>query len=150
MQKSFFIARPFQSRVAFLIETNHLISTANQMTSFYMKSKTSLKWTNLEQIQHINQKENQLLKAKTRTLSMNVDLMSLMLTLIHYFPKLHFYNPWKYRKTLMFSDVLREYRNIILGRNGLSKYLITENLVFIYWKLKKWKQRPSRHLHIHS
>ena len=113
MQKSFFIASPFQSRVVFLIETNHLISTANQMTSFYMKSKTSLKWTNLEQIQHNKKKENQLLKAKkkTRTLSMNVDL-SLMLTLIHYFPKLHFYTPWKYRKTLMFSDVLREYRNI--------------------------------------
>ena len=94
MQKSLFIASPFQSRVVFLIETNHLISTANQMTSFYMKSKTSLKWTNLEQIQHINQKENQLLKAKkkTRTLSMNDDL-SLMLTLIHYFPKLHFYTP---------------------------------------------------------
>ena len=34
----------FQPSLAFYIETSHLIYTANQMTSFYMKCSTGLKW----------------------------------------------------------------------------------------------------------
>ena len=35
---------PFQPSVAFHIETSHLICCANQMTGFYMKRNTGLKW----------------------------------------------------------------------------------------------------------
>ena len=38
---------PFQLSVAFHIEICHLICTANQMTGFYVKCKTVLKWVNL-------------------------------------------------------------------------------------------------------
>ena len=34
----------FQSSVALHIEPNHLICNANQVTGFYMKGNTSLKW----------------------------------------------------------------------------------------------------------
>ena len=40
---------PFQPRVAFLIETSHLIYTANQMTGFYLEYDTGLKWIKLLQ-----------------------------------------------------------------------------------------------------
>ena len=36
----------FQIRVAFQIETNHLILTLNIMTGFYRKCNTGLKWVN--------------------------------------------------------------------------------------------------------
>ena len=39
---------PFQSSVAFHIETSHLICNANQMIGFFMKCKTGLKWVNLQ------------------------------------------------------------------------------------------------------
>ena len=35
---------PFRPSVAFYIETSYLICTANQMTGFYMKRNTGLKW----------------------------------------------------------------------------------------------------------
>ena len=35
---------PFHFSIAFHIETSHLICKANQMTGFYMKYKTGLKW----------------------------------------------------------------------------------------------------------
>ena len=41
-----FISNPFQPNVVFHIETGHLIYIANQMTSFYMKCNTGLKWVN--------------------------------------------------------------------------------------------------------
>ena len=34
----------FQPSIAFHIETSHLICSANQMTGFYMKCNTELKW----------------------------------------------------------------------------------------------------------
>ena len=37
---------PFQSSVAFHVETSHLICSTNQMTGFYMTSNTRLKWVN--------------------------------------------------------------------------------------------------------
>ena len=37
----------FQLSVAFHIETNHLIWTANQITGFYMKCNIRLKWPNI-------------------------------------------------------------------------------------------------------
>ena len=37
---------PLQSSVAFHIETSHLICIANQMTVFYIKCSTRLKWFN--------------------------------------------------------------------------------------------------------
>ena len=37
---------PAQSSVAFHIETSHLIYTANQVTGFYMKCNSGLKWVN--------------------------------------------------------------------------------------------------------
>ena len=37
----------FQSTVTFYIETSHLICIANQMTGFYMKCNTGMKWVNL-------------------------------------------------------------------------------------------------------
>ena len=36
----------FQSIAAFYIETSHLFSSAKQMTCFYMKCNTELKWIN--------------------------------------------------------------------------------------------------------
>ena len=51
METSFFVQyldkiglKPFQLRAAFHIETSHLICNAYQMTGFYMKSITGLKW----------------------------------------------------------------------------------------------------------
>ena len=38
---------PFQSNVAFHIETSHLICTTNQKTGFYLKYNTGLKWVKL-------------------------------------------------------------------------------------------------------
>ena len=38
---------PFQSTVAFHIETSRLFYRANQMVGFYMKRNTGLKWINL-------------------------------------------------------------------------------------------------------
>ena len=35
--------RPFQPSVAFHIETNHLFSSAKQVTGFYMKCNTGMK-----------------------------------------------------------------------------------------------------------
>ena len=35
---------PFQPNVVFLIETNHLFCSAKQMTGFYKKCNTGLKW----------------------------------------------------------------------------------------------------------
>ena len=35
---------PFQPSDAFHIDTSHLICTLNQMTGFYMKYNTGLKW----------------------------------------------------------------------------------------------------------
>ena len=37
----------FQSSIVFLIETNHLTCTANQITGFYMKCNTLLKCINI-------------------------------------------------------------------------------------------------------
>ena len=37
---------PFHPSVAFHMETSHLIFSANQMNSFYMKCSTELKWVN--------------------------------------------------------------------------------------------------------
>ena len=36
----------FQPSVAFLIETSHLFCRAKQITGFYMKRNTGLKWVN--------------------------------------------------------------------------------------------------------
>ena len=41
---------PFQPSVAFCIETSHLISFVNQMTSFYMESNTALKLVNQKNV----------------------------------------------------------------------------------------------------
>ena len=38
------IFNPFQPRVAFHIETSHLISSAKKMSVFYMKLNTEIKW----------------------------------------------------------------------------------------------------------
>ena len=38
---------PFQSIVAFHIETSHLICSANQMIDLYIKCNTGLKWVNV-------------------------------------------------------------------------------------------------------
>ena len=38
---------PFQPSAAFHIETSHLFCSAKQMTGFYMKRNTGLKWVNL-------------------------------------------------------------------------------------------------------
>ena len=38
--------QPFQPSVAFHIETSHLFCSAKQMTGFYMKHNTGLKWAN--------------------------------------------------------------------------------------------------------
>ena len=46
----FTFIKPFQPCVTFHIETSHLICTANQMTSFYMKCNTELKWVKLTYI----------------------------------------------------------------------------------------------------
>ena len=35
---------PFQHSVGIYIETSHLICTADQITGFYMKCNTGLKW----------------------------------------------------------------------------------------------------------
>ena len=42
----FHIINPIQPSVAFHIETRHLICSANQMTGFYMRCNTGLKWVN--------------------------------------------------------------------------------------------------------
>ena len=41
-----FIYNPFQPSVAFHIGTSHLFCSARQMTGFYMKRNTRLKWVN--------------------------------------------------------------------------------------------------------
>ena len=41
-----FTANPFQPSVAFHIETSHFFCRAKQMTSFYVKRNTGLKWGN--------------------------------------------------------------------------------------------------------
>ena len=38
------LRNPFQSSVAFHMETSHLICSANQITVFYVKRNTRLKW----------------------------------------------------------------------------------------------------------
>ena len=38
----------FSLLLRFQIETSHLICTANQLTGFYMKCNTGLKWVNLK------------------------------------------------------------------------------------------------------
>ena len=43
MQQNF---NPFQPSVAFHLETSRLTCTTNQMTGFYMKYNTGLKWVN--------------------------------------------------------------------------------------------------------
>ena len=43
--------------------------------------------------------------------------------LTHYSPVFLFYTPWKYQKTLRFSDVFRGYRKATRGCNGLNKEL---------------------------
>ena len=45
-----FIDNPFQCSDAFHIETSHLNCSANQMTGFYMKYNTELKWINFENL----------------------------------------------------------------------------------------------------
>ena len=45
---------PFKPSVVFHIETSHLICTANQLTGFYMKSSTGLKWFNILESRNIN------------------------------------------------------------------------------------------------
>ena len=37
---------PFQPSVLFHVETSHLLCIAKQMTGFYMKCSTRLKWVN--------------------------------------------------------------------------------------------------------
>ena len=49
----------FQPNVAFHTETNHLLCKANQITGFYMKRKTGLKWVHPlnyppETVSHLN------------------------------------------------------------------------------------------------
>ena len=46
---------PFQPSVTFNIETSHLICSANQMTSFYMKCNIGLKW--VQKVMAINKME---------------------------------------------------------------------------------------------
>ena len=41
------LLNPFQTSVAFHIETSHLFSRAEQMTGFYMKHNTGFKWINV-------------------------------------------------------------------------------------------------------
>ena len=41
---------PFQHSVAFHMETSHLFCSAKQMTGFYMKHNTGLKWANPFQV----------------------------------------------------------------------------------------------------
>ena len=50
--KSFF--HLFQPSVAFHIETSHLICSAKQMTGFYTKRNTVLKWVNTLQNVRLN------------------------------------------------------------------------------------------------
>ena len=40
----------FQSSAAFLIETSHLICSANQMTGFYVNCNTELKWVSTDTV----------------------------------------------------------------------------------------------------
>ena len=61
-------------------------------------------------------------------------------TLTHFSPMLHFYTPWKHKKTWRFSNIFRGYRNVTLGKNelmgnndGISKY--TRNLDDITYML---------------
>ena len=51
---------PFQPNTAFHIKTSHLICTANQMTGFYMKCNTGLKWLNVTKLQAKSLLKNQL------------------------------------------------------------------------------------------
>ena len=44
---------PFQPNVLFHIETSHLFCRLKQMTGFYMKRNTGLKYVNFEHIQQI-------------------------------------------------------------------------------------------------
>ena len=43
-----FVLNPFQPSVTFLIETSHLVCTANQRTGFYKKCNIGLKWVNFK------------------------------------------------------------------------------------------------------
>ena len=45
---------PFQTSVAFHIETSHFFCSAKQMTGFYMKHNTRLKWTNQIYVSSLN------------------------------------------------------------------------------------------------
>ena len=40
------VFHPFQPTAAFHTESSHLIGSAKQMTGFYMKCNTGLKWVN--------------------------------------------------------------------------------------------------------
>ena len=43
----------FRSSAAFYIETSHLICTANQITGFYIKYNTGLKWGNKKRLANL-------------------------------------------------------------------------------------------------
>ena len=51
--------------------------------------------------------------------SNKIRILFLKLSQPHLFPMLNFYTPESTRKTGMFSDVFKVYRNVTLGKNGL-------------------------------
>ena len=46
------LINPLQSSVAFHIETSYLFYSAKQMTGFYMKCKSGLKWVNCNEFSY--------------------------------------------------------------------------------------------------
>ena len=46
---------PFQPSIAFHIETSHLFCRANQVTGFYIKHNTGLKWVKMYHTKFENQ-----------------------------------------------------------------------------------------------
>ena len=49
--------------------------------------------------------------------------------LTHSFPTHPFYTPWKYLKTVRFSDVFRGYRKGALGTNELKAISLSDKIV---------------------
>ena len=62
--------------------------------------------------------------------------MLLRCCLTHFQPMFYFYNPWKYKKNLRFSDVFRGYRSGKLVKNGLihvSMIIVRHFLYLLYF-----------------
>ena len=68
---------PFQPRVSFHIETSHLFCRPKQMTAFYVKRNTGLKWVNVQNMFKVSDKE-------IKTNSTDVTLISSLVTLSIY------------------------------------------------------------------